>query len=67
VKTCRKLECAPPTKTYLFPDLRKLALVHTGITEKPGEHFLYNNYNPLLLGIILERATGSSVTETLQQ
>lgn len=55
------------TKTYLFPDLRLLALSHTHISENPGQHFLYNNYNPLLLGIILERATRMSVTEYLEQ
>ncbi len=55
------------TKTYLYPDLRQLALNHTRITEPPGEHFLYNNYHPLLLGMILERATGTSVTHYLEQ
>jgi CubicO group peptidase (beta-lactamase class C family) len=55
------------TKTYLFPDLRRLALEYTYITENPSEHFLYNNYHPLLLGIILERATGTSVSEYLER
>ena len=55
------------TKTYLFPDLRRLALEYTRITKLPGEHFLYNNYHPLLLGMILERATGVSVTDYLEQ
>lgn len=55
------------TKTYLYPDMRELALKHTHISEPPGEHFLYNNYNPLLLGMILERSTGISVTQLLQQ
>jgi CubicO group peptidase (beta-lactamase class C family) len=55
------------TKTYLFPELRRLALDRTRITERPGKHFLYNNYHPLLLGIILERATGTSVTEYLER
>jgi CubicO group peptidase (beta-lactamase class C family) len=54
------------TKTYLYPDMRELALKHTHISEPPGGHFLYNNYNPLLLGMILERATGASVTQLLQ-
>ncbi|MGD2158079.1 MAG: serine hydrolase [Anaerolineales bacterium] len=55
------------TKTYLYPDMRQLALGHTRICESSGEHFLYNNYNPLLLGMILERAAGISVTQLLQQ
>lgn len=50
-----------------FDDLRHLALTETRITEKPGTAFLYNNYNPLLLGLILERATGRPVTTYLQE
>jgi CubicO group peptidase (beta-lactamase class C family) len=53
--------------TYGFPDLRHLALTETKIVEQPGEHWLYNNYNPLLLGMILERVTGKTVTEYLQE
>jgi CubicO group peptidase (beta-lactamase class C family) len=52
-------------KTYFFPDLRKLALSQTVVEEEPGRRFLYNNYNALLLGIVLERATGKSVTTYL--
>ena len=55
------------TKTYIYPDLRELALTHSRITEQPGEHFLYNNYHPLLLGMSLERTTRKPVTEYLQQ
>jgi CubicO group peptidase (beta-lactamase class C family) len=54
-------------RTYIHPDLRSQALTQTEIIESSGEHFLYNNYNPLLLGIILERATGMTVTEYLQE
>lgn len=50
-----------------FDNLRHLALTETEITEKPGTAFLYNNYNPLLLGLILERVTGMPVTMYLQQ
>jgi len=49
------------SKTYYFPDLRLLALEETHIAELPGEQFHYNNYHPLLLGMIIERATGTSV------
>lgn len=52
-------------KTYYYPDLRKLALTGTKIDGPPGEVFLYNNYHPLLLGLILERATGVPVQEYL--
>jgi len=55
------------TKTYWYPNLRQLALEDTQIAGPPGEKFLYNNYHPLLLGLILERATGTSVTNYLQE
>jgi len=54
-------------KTYYYPNLRQLALEDTRITSPPGERFLYNNYHPLLLGLILERATGTSVANYLQK
>ncbi len=57
--------------TYWHPNLRKLALEHTTLTKQYGGHFHYNNYHPLLLGIILERSTKKSVSayfeETLWQ
>jgi len=55
------------TKTYLYPDLRQLALNHTHISESSGVHFLYNNYNPLLLGMILERAAVTPVAHYLER
>jgi CubicO group peptidase (beta-lactamase class C family) len=54
-------------KTYYYPDLRRLALEDTRIVGIPGKQFLYNNYHPLLLGLILERATGTSVANYLQE
>lgn len=54
-------------KTYYYPDLRALALRKTRIAGEPGAAFLYNNYHPLLLGLILERATGVPVAEYLQE
>jgi CubicO group peptidase (beta-lactamase class C family) len=60
-------EEADDTKTYYATDLRKLALENSRIEGKPGEYFEYNNYNPLLIGMILERATGMSVSRYLQQ
>jgi CubicO group peptidase (beta-lactamase class C family) len=49
--------------TYYGTDLRDLALSETEIERPPGQQWLYNNYNPLLLGLVLERATGMSVSE----
>ncbi len=54
-----------PLTTY-YPDQRKAALEFTNIKDTPGEYFLYNKYHPQLLGMILERATGISVTEYMQ-
>jgi CubicO group peptidase (beta-lactamase class C family) len=54
-------------RTYLFPDLRSQALTQTEIVDPPGEYFHYNNYHPLLLGMILERATGMPVAAYLEQ
>ena len=49
--------------TYYGTDLRDLALSTTQIVRPPGQEWLYNNYNPLLLGLVLERATGMSVSD----
>ena len=53
-------------KTYYYPDLRRLALEKTLVIDPPGSYFLYNNYHPLLLGMILERTTGMHVAEYLE-
>ena len=53
--------------TYYYPDLRELALENTQIVEPPGLHFLYNDYNPQLLGMVLERTTGQNVSYYLQE
>jgi CubicO group peptidase (beta-lactamase class C family) len=52
--------------TTYYPNQRKLALQNTKIIDPPGVYFLYNKYHPQLLGMILERTTGGSVTEYLQ-
>jgi CubicO group peptidase (beta-lactamase class C family) len=51
------------TTTYYGVDLRKDALEQTKIEQAPGREWHYNNYNPLLLGLALERATGMSVSD----
>jgi CubicO group peptidase (beta-lactamase class C family) len=50
------------TYTYYGVDLREIALTRTRIAEPPGS-WHYNNYHPLLLGLVLERTTGTSVSE----
>ena len=58
---------ADDTKTYYATDLRHLALEGSSIEGAPGQYFEYNNYHPLLLGLVLERTTGSSVAQYLQE
>ena len=49
--------------TYYGTDLRDLALRATEIVAPPGRDWLYNNYNPLLIGLVLERATRTTVSD----
>jgi CubicO group peptidase (beta-lactamase class C family) len=53
--------------TYYSPDLRKLALSVQASDIPIGRAFHYNNYHPLLEGLILERVTGMHVSEYLQE
>ena len=55
-----------PLTTY-YPDQRKAAVEFTEIQDQPGEYFQYNKYHPQLLEIIVERATGRSITEYTQE
>jgi CubicO group peptidase (beta-lactamase class C family) len=54
---------ADDTYTYYGTNMRDIALKDTRIEQPPGEEWHYNNYNPLLLGLVLERATGMSLSE----
>ena len=49
--------------TYYGVDLRGVGLNGSQIVERPGVTWHYNTYNPLLLGMVLERATGMTVSE----
>lgn len=53
-------------RIYYALDLRKLAR-RARRAGSPGEVFHYNNYNLVLLGMILERVTGSTVSAYLQE
>jgi CubicO group peptidase (beta-lactamase class C family) len=54
-------------QTYYGTDLRDLALTDTEIVEPPGSRWHYNNFNPLLAGMVLERATGMPVADYLER
>jgi CubicO group peptidase (beta-lactamase class C family) len=51
------------TYTYYGVDLRDVALNRVRIEGPPGVSWQYNNYHPLLLGLVLERTTGTSVSD----
>ncbi len=51
--------------SYYGTNLREYALDFS-MNHEPGTRFQYNNINPLLLGIILERATGMPVAKYLE-
>lgn len=44
-------------KAYYDPILRE-RIMKLPIKDKPGERFQYNSYNPILVGMVLEKATG---------
>lgn len=52
--------------TTYYPDQRRISLGNTHIIDAPGEYFRYNKYHPQLLGMIIERSTGMTVTHYLQ-
>ena len=53
--------------TYYSTDMRELVF-NVKRSEKPiSSAFLYNNFHPLLEGVLLERATGMPVAQYLQE
>ena len=53
--------------TYYPPDLRQIALSVRASGTPIGAAFHYNNFHPLLEGMIIERATGMHVAEYFQE
>jgi CubicO group peptidase (beta-lactamase class C family) len=66
----RYSECNMPwsddATTYYAPDLRAAA-ISSPVVGKPGQEFHYNNFHPLLLGLVLERTTGRHVAQYLEE
>lgn len=54
-------------RAYYDPRLRRLVLEKIGFAGEPGERWVYNSYNPILLGVVLERSTGRTVAEFLSE
>ncbi len=55
---------ADPPRIYYTPDLRTLAL-GARVAEAPGQSFVYNSLNAVLIGMVLEEATGRPVAKYL--
>jgi CubicO group peptidase (beta-lactamase class C family) len=53
------------TKAYFHPHMRSNAL-QIKIDRPPGEIYNYDNYNTQLMGIILERVTGMSISQYME-
>jgi CubicO group peptidase (beta-lactamase class C family) len=54
-------------RAYYHPHLRRLVLEELPFTGEPGATWQYNSYNPILLGLVLERATGRSPAVLLEE
>lgn len=54
---------ADPANTYHGTDLRDAAVTTPRVIEEPGTTFDYNDWNVILLGMVIERATGTSVSD----
>jgi CubicO group peptidase (beta-lactamase class C family) len=52
---------------YYHGNVRKLLLKKVEIAGEPGQQFQYCNYNTSYLGLIIERATGKTVSEYLEE
>jgi CubicO group peptidase (beta-lactamase class C family) len=63
----RDLPWDEQTIAYMHPELRDVLLHRLEIAEPPGQSFNYDDYNTLLLGIILERTTNRTPSEYLEE
>ncbi len=52
---------------YYYPNLRNLALSVQPSGRPVGKFFYYNDFHPVLMGIILERTTGMSPAKYLEE
>jgi len=55
-----------PANTYYGTDLRTAALTETEIELAPGREFHYNDWNLILMGLVLERTTGMSLSAYME-
>ncbi len=57
---------ADPANTYHGTDLRAAAVKKPNVESEPGTVFHYNDWNVILLGLVLERATSMPVAEFME-
>ncbi len=57
---------ADPANTYHGTNLRSAAITKPSIVGPPGLVFDYNDWNVILLGLVLERSTGMPVAEYME-
>lgn len=50
------------SRAYYHPHLRQV-VTNLPLATAPGESFIYNTFNPIILGIVIEKATGQTVAE----
>lgn len=53
------------SRAYYHPYLRTV-VTRLPLAGKPGESFVYNTFNPILLGMVLEKATGLPVARYVE-
>jgi CubicO group peptidase (beta-lactamase class C family) len=54
-------------RAYYHPHLRRVIREEVRFSGEPGERWVYNSYNTILLGMVLERAAGRTVAELLAE
>ena len=52
---------------YYHPYVREILLEDLTVESEPGKAFEYNNYNTSYLGLIIERASGKTVSKYLEE
>lgn len=55
-----------PANTYYGTDLRTAALTNTEIEVAPGQESHYNDWNLILMGLVLERTSGMSLSAYME-
>lgn len=52
---------------YWHPDIRRVILDGPPLTSRPGERFNYSSYSSAVLGMVLERVVGCSISDYFER